>query len=917
MELIIEFVKKEFLQINWAILVGYFPLGIIGAWRWSVWTFKKIISFFYKNPEGQFEASLSIITPVYNEDPEMFHRALLSWKQNDPQEIIAVIDYTDETCIGIFKKFSENFAGAKLIVTKIPGKRAALADGIKAATSEIVALVDSDTLWSQDIKATIFGPFADPEVGGVVTRQDIIETDTLSRKLFKILLDDRYLLEYPFLAVMSDALLCLSGRTAVYRRIAVIDKVDALVSEKFLGKNVISGDDKALTWLVQTAGWKTKYIRDARVYTSGNTQIGGFLKQKLRWTRNGLRADGKVLFNSWIWKNHKILALHMLDKFISPLALLFGTSYFILSLYSGHWLVAVIVLVWWVLSRTIKIYPHLTEKPKDIFIIPIYIVMSLVMAIIKVYAMVTVDEQGWITRWDKSRLNSLSYIRRIPPYAATAAIIFFMFFVSFQINIAATGGVSFLEKARLEKIKTEKKFFKTEERSQLVFLNDKKFQEQKDLLYQKVIADQYGYYQVKPGETIQDIKMRYLMSPEAVILTDDKVAIKANHFVLAGEKLAIPIEELRKPDLNFYRQKGSARIQAWSYPKENAMRISGKGAFVTIPELAKAINNKNILENIGGKNWILRKNIFIDNGVTLIIDGGDVEWLKLKSDRLGFVWIKSENGNIVINKTKITSWDEENSNFDMNWENGRSYILQKSDGRMDINESELAYLGYFGAPNRGNPYGGPYGVSWKISNGSFRQELSTGSLIKSKIHDNLFGIYTYGITGAVFRDNEVFENLEYGFDPHDDSNNMLIENNHVYRNGNHGIIASKRCFGNIIRGNSSQNNRLHGIMLDRDSVNNLIENNYSSGNVNGIALYHSVENVIINNNFTENKIGIRANNFSKNNYFWYNQIENNGRGILIYQDSSDNYIYQNNFVANNVKIQLKQNSANFYDQKLQ
>ncbi|CAN0225100.1 unnamed protein product, partial [Laminaria digitata] len=33
----------------------------------------------------------------------------------------------------------------------------------------------------------------------------------------------------------------------------------------------------------------------------------------------------------------------------------------------------------------------------------------------------------------------------------------------------------------------------------------------------------------------------------------------------------------------------------------------------------------------------------------------------------------------------------------------------------------------------------------------------------------------------------------YGFDPHDDSDDLTIANNDVYGNGNHGIIASKRC----------------------------------------------------------------------------------------------------------------------------
>lgn len=914
MEIFIELIKKEFFQIDWSTLVGYFPLGVIGVWRWSVWSFKKAISFFYRNPKGHYEATLSIVTPVYNEDPNMFQLALLSWRQNNPEEIIAVIDYTDQKCVRIFRRFSETFPGAKLIITRTPGKRAALADGIKVAKGEIVALVDSDTVWTLDFKEKILGPFEDGRVGGVAPSQDVMEVDTLAKKLFRIHIFNRYGNDLKFQAACGNALSCISGRTGIYRRSAIVRLTKELVNEKFLGKNCISGDDKCLTNLIQRDGWKVKYVKKAIVYTPGFPDLKTYTKQQIRWTRNSWRADLTSVFSKWLWKN-PFLAFHTIDRFFQPFTLLLGPIFFIIAIYKGDWLVAGILLVWWFLSRSIKIFRHLTAHPKDILILPFYIAYNYFLAVVKIFTLLTVDEQGWITRWNKKRLQRLNFFKKIPPYMATVAIVIFLFFVSFQINVALVGGVSFFEKAKLEKIKAEKKLFRTENGSRLVFAEDKKFQEQGELLNQRISADQFGYYQVKLGETLASIKRRYLLPPQTTILNENKVALDGKHIVRLGEKLTIPIEVLRQPDLEFYRKKSLVQIRSIWYAKQNAVRISGQGAFVTIPQLAQKINNKNVLENLGEGNWILRANLFIDNGVTLIIEGEEVKWLKLKSDQQGFAWIKSENGNIIIRKTKITSWDEKNSNYDLNLADGRSYILQKLSGRMDILESELAYLGYWGLPNRGNPYGGPYGVSWKISDGTFRQDLSTGSLRRSQIHHNLFGVYSYGLTGAVFSNNEVFDNLEYGFDPHDDSNNLLIENNRVYKNGNHGIILSKRCFANIIRNNFSENNRLHGIMLDRDSNNNLVENNYSAGNVNGLAMYHSSENVILNNKFVGNKFCIRANNFSKNNYLEYNQIENCEKGIFVYQDSSDNYIFRNNFSSNVLKIHLKENSSAFFDKK--
>ena len=60
----------------------YVPLGIIGLWRWLTWGFKRACSAYYKPIEVQphpYESSISIITPVYNEDPKTFRKALDSW----------------------------------------------------------------------------------------------------------------------------------------------------------------------------------------------------------------------------------------------------------------------------------------------------------------------------------------------------------------------------------------------------------------------------------------------------------------------------------------------------------------------------------------------------------------------------------------------------------------------------------------------------------------------------------------------------------------------------------------------------------------------------------------------------------------------------------------------------------------------
>ena len=194
----------------------YLPLAAIGLWRWGVWLFKLVCAQRYRPIYvglPPYYSTLSIITPVYNENPKVFATALNSWQSNRPDELIAVIDQTNEDCIDIFKEFSYNKPSAKLIITSKPGKRPALADGILEAKGTIVALVDSDTIWAPNIKEKLLAPFRDSEIGGVTMRNRPIECQSIWQKMTDILWDNRNFYDLPSQTAMGRTLSCLSGRS--------------------------------------------------------------------------------------------------------------------------------------------------------------------------------------------------------------------------------------------------------------------------------------------------------------------------------------------------------------------------------------------------------------------------------------------------------------------------------------------------------------------------------------------------------------------------------------------------------------------------------------------------------------------------------------------------------------------------------
>jgi len=867
------------------------PLGIVGIWRWSVWIIKEIIGLRYHPITKPYDAKVSLVIPVYNEDPRIFNRALESWRKNKPGEIIAVIDYTDEQCIEVFKKFQEKFSQAILIITKVPGKRPALGEGIRVAKGEIIALVDSDTIWADDVLRYGLPPFHDKRVAGVATYQSVLDPKTFSQKVFDIQMDLRYRHEYPFLAAAGDALVCLSGRTALYRREIILPMVPDLVHETFFGKPVISGDDKCLTYLVLAAGWKVAYQNNSHVYTPGMSSLSAYVKQRLRWTRNSMRADLKAILNGWPLKRPALL-FFQIDKFLQSFVVIISPIYFFISFYLHLWLAGLVILSWWILSRTIKIYPHLSRRPRDIFILPGYILYSFFAGLLKIYAFFTLNTQGWITRWDKSRLSQFKFLNAVPAYFATACVVALFMYGTYLYKdhtyLRPLAQREQLLASALPKISS------SAIASSAVL--GASTSAQKQLLTTR--------YEAKTNETFVTIAKKFNVDPNQLYYAN--IAKTPNKDIVSGTILSIPGKDLQiEPEHHLLKSTLSASLTVQYDKKTNTLFVQGRGKQITLKDI-RDHGGKDYLEEIKPRVWYLKATIFLNYGVTLMLDKQYVAWLKLESNKKRFVTLRSLSGDIYIRGVKVTSWDVDRNDYDRILSDGRAFIMVKDNARMDIHDSELAYLGY---PSSSDLAISPYGVSWKLSSLKLKHRLLTGEIINSRFHDNYFGAYTYGATGMIWRGNEFYNNVRYGLDPHDDSDGFLVENNVAHDNGAHGIIFSKRCMYNTIRNNISYNNKLHGIMLDEKSDLNIVENNTLTDNTSGIALLHSSNNMIRNNTIKNNRHGVRANVNSNNNTVQNNKITGSKLyGIYFYNNANNNNVLGNDFEYNSAAIYVRSNS---------
>lgn len=420
-------------------LLLFIPLSIIGLWRWSFWIVRRVCAALYRPnpapwPRGVKPPTVSLITPVYNEDPVVFLEAMKSWIDNGVDEIIAVIDKSNTRHVVDFeRRYVVNNSiktKCRLLVTPKPGKRAALCDGLEHATGDIVVLVDSDTIWDKGLLEKTIPYFANPKVGGATVSQRIQNPDNVANVMFDILLWTRYKEEVPFLMSVGKAFNTLSGRTAFYRREAIFnddhDNLHHLRHEFFIGSRSISGDDKRLTHLIVQQGWQTAFVAGPVVYTPGLSSIKKFLKQRLRWTRNSWRADLRAVGKGWVW-SHPALAIFMIDRFLQPLFMLIGPVVMAFAIINEEWLFAGILLAWWLVSRFIKIFGYFKAHPSRLIYLPAYIIYGYINAVIKIYAFATLVENSWATRWHKKRAKRKSILRKgFTLFSGYAAIVIFV-----------------------------------------------------------------------------------------------------------------------------------------------------------------------------------------------------------------------------------------------------------------------------------------------------------------------------------------------------------------------------------------------------------------------------------------------------------------------------------------------------------
>ncbi|WP_456845737.1 glycosyltransferase family 2 protein [Cellulomonas sp. P5_C6] len=357
---------------------------------WALWILKVVLSRRYRPVTAPYEVSTSVVIPVVDEPLDLFRSVLARIVAQHPDEVIVVINGAVNPAL---EEVSDEFAPlVRWVHTPIPGKRNAVMIGTRMSTGEITVLVDSDTVWTDGTLPELVKPFADPAVGGVTTRQRILDPErSWITRWADWLENTRALYSMPAQSALGQVG-CLPGRTIAFRRRILMQVMDAFMNEKFLGVFLEVSDDRTLTNLTLKAGYRTVYQYSSLCYTDAPLKVKKLAKQQLRWARGSQYNTLRML--PWMLGHAPVLAVFFIADILLPFLLLgtilgwvyrsishTGTNLYeaILETYTGlsgwFWVVA-LMIVSSVLSMAIRQIRHLHEKPSDFLRLPVFIIVS-------------------------------------------------------------------------------------------------------------------------------------------------------------------------------------------------------------------------------------------------------------------------------------------------------------------------------------------------------------------------------------------------------------------------------------------------------------------------------------------------------------------------------------------------------------
>jgi len=462
---------------DWSLLIPYFGvlaiLSIYGLHRYEVIrTYFKYRKNATKEPKSRF-AELPRVTiqlPIYNERYVVERLIDEVTKIEYPKELlqIQVLDDSTDDTHAFAEALCERYHMLGFPIeyhhrTDRRGfKAGALAEGLKTATGEFVAVFDADFIPPADFLAKTIHHFADPGVGVVQTRWSYLNRDySFLTEVEAMLLDGHFILEHGARST-AGYFFNFNGTAGVLRR-KMMDDAGGWQADTLT-------EDSDLSYRAQLKGWRFVYVAGLECPSELPVEMHGFQVQQSRWAKGLTQVAKKILPQVWRaelpWRVKAEAFLHLTPNISYPLMVVMSVlmlPVMIVRFYMGIFqmvfidLPLIIASFWSISAFYIIAYRELFPKhwKRSVFLLPMLMAVGVALTIINTRAVIEalsgirsafVRTPKYAIEGAPVSLEHKKYRRKSGwlPYIEIAAGSYFLYMIFFAIDTYNWFAIPFL-----------------------------------------------------------------------------------------------------------------------------------------------------------------------------------------------------------------------------------------------------------------------------------------------------------------------------------------------------------------------------------------------------------------------------------------------------------------------------------------
>ena len=285
-------------------------------------------------------------------------------------EVQVLDDSTDETR-QIAKALVERFQNKGVDIhyirrgERIGFKAGALAEGLKRAKGQFIAIFDADFIPCRDILTKTIHYFTDQGVGMVQVRWGHINSEySLLTKIQSIMLDGHFVVEH-IARNRSGRFFNFNGTAGVWRK-------EAIATSGGWQHDTLT-EDLDLSYRAQMEGWKFIFVPEVVSPAEVPVEINSFKSQQHRWAKGSIQTSRKILpqvFRSKLPWHIKVEAFFHLSSNISYLLMMILSFFTLPSLvirYERGWQNIMILDLPIFLIGTISVFSFYVISQKEIY----------------------------------------------------------------------------------------------------------------------------------------------------------------------------------------------------------------------------------------------------------------------------------------------------------------------------------------------------------------------------------------------------------------------------------------------------------------------------------------------------------------------------------------------------------------------